>query len=129
MRLVLDTNVVVAGLVARGLCHELIEDHLPAHEAVLSEPLWAELLGCLEEKLGLDPRELPFLELYRRHAEWVEPVALDGPVCRDPDDDRVLATALAGEADVVVSGDEDLLTLEDFRGVEILSPRVFLERS
>lgn len=128
MRVVVDTNVIVAGLVASGLCHELIEDHLPRQEPILSTPLWEELETTLTQKLGLEPDELPFLHLYRGIATWVEPVALESPVSRDPDDDVVLGTALAGGAEAIVSGDEDLLTLVSFAGVEIWSPRQFLER-
>lgn len=126
MRVVFDTHVVVAGLVARGLCHELIEVHLPLHEAVLSPGLWDELLTTLEEKFGLGEEDLPFLALYRKHASWVEPPRLEAPISRDHDD-RVLATAVAGKADLIVTGDEDLLILETFKGVEILTPRRFLE--
>lgn len=50
------------------------------------------------------------------------------PVCRDPYDDWVLATALAGEAEMIATGDDDLLVLEALRGIVILSPREFLER-
>lgn len=49
-------------------------------------------------------------------------------VCRDPDDDWVLATALAGEAEAIVSGDADLLTLGSHAGIQILSPRQFVSR-
>lgn len=128
MRVVFDTNVIIAGLVARGLCHELIEVYLPDHEAVLSPRLWDELTETLGEKLGLEPGELPFLDLYRRHAHWVDPPALERPVSRDPADDWVLATAKAGDADAIVTGDDDLLVLGRFEGVEILDPRGFLER-
>ncbi len=127
MRVVFDTNVVVAGLAARGLCHELIELHLPVHQPILSPDLWKELISALRDKLGLEPDELPFLELYRRHSTWVEPARLEAPVCRDPDDDRVLAAAIAGEAEALVTGDGDLLVLGAFQGVRIVSPREFLE--
>lgn len=127
MRVVFDTNVIVAGLAVRGLCHELIELHLPLHEPILSKDLWSELLSTLRDKLGLQPAELPFLDLYRRHSTWVEPSPLACRVCRDPDDDRVLAAAIRGEAEAIVTGDDDLLVLEAFEGVLILTPREFLE--
>jgi len=127
LKVVFDTNVLVAGLVAEGLCREIVETHLPAHTPLLSEPLWEELEAVLREKFDLEPAELPLLELYRRQASWVEPPSLEGNVCRDPEDDWVLATALAGEADAIVSGDRDLLDLVSFEGIPILSPRGFLE--
>ena len=129
MRVVFDTNVIVAGLVAEGLCHEVIEAHLPAHTPILSAVLWEELVAVLRQKFGLRPDDLPLLHLYHRHAEWCEPRPLGRPVCRDPDDDWVLATAVAGRADVIVTGDADLLKLRTFRGTAIVSPRQFLEGS
>ncbi|MGB5814581.1 MAG: putative toxin-antitoxin system toxin component, PIN family [Thermoanaerobaculia bacterium] len=128
MKIVFDTNVIVAGLVARGLCHELIEVHLPLHEPILSAALWDELVAALRNKFRLETQDLPFLDLYHRHASWVEAEELDGPVSRDPDDDWVLATALAGQATLIVTGDDDLLTLGSFQNVEIVTPRQFFER-
>jgi putative PIN family toxin of toxin-antitoxin system len=127
VRVVFDTNVIVAGIVAEGLCRELVEVDLPQHEAILSPALWDELVGALREKFGLDAAELPVLQLYHRHATWVDPQPLESPVCRDPDDDWVLATAATGQAELIVSGDEDLLVLGRFRDIAILSPRGFLE--
>ena len=128
MKIVFDTNIIVAGLVARGLSHELIEVHLPLHEAILSAALWDELAAVLRDKFGLETQDLPFLDLYRRHSTWVEPEELDGPVSRDPSDDWVLATALAGQATLIVTGDDDLLTLGSFHNVETVTPRQFFER-
>jgi putative PIN family toxin of toxin-antitoxin system len=128
VRIVFDTNVIVAGLVSEGLCHELIETHLPGHTAILSRVLWDELLEKLRDKFGLTLEDLPLLDLYRRHATWVEPQALLKPACRDPDDDWVLATALEGKAQAIVTGDRDLLELRVYRKIRIHSPRVFIER-
>lgn len=126
MRVVFDTNVIVAGLVAEGLCHELIETHLPEHTPILPGVLWEELVAALRKKFGLQPEDLPLLHLYQRHADWCEPRPLGRPVCRDADDDWVLATAIAGRAEVILTGDADLLKLGAFRGISILTPRQFL---
>lgn len=126
MRIVLDTNVVVAGIVAEGLCREIVEAHLPEHRPILSGPLWEELVDKLREKFDLEADALPILTLYRRHATWVEVSPLEEPVCRDPDDDWVLATAVTGEAEVIVTGDDDLLTLGEHEGIVILTPRAFI---
>jgi putative PIN family toxin of toxin-antitoxin system len=127
VRVVFDTNVIVAGLVAEGLCREIVETHLPAHTPLLSQVLWDELLEKLREKFNLGLDELPVLHLYYRHATWVEPQELEKPVCRDADDDWVLATAVAGEADVIVTGDADLHALGAYQRVAILTPRQFFE--
>ncbi len=127
MRIVFDTNVIIAGLVAEGLCHEIIEVHLPNHTPILSQLLYDELIGKLREKFDLNPDALPLLHLYARFAAWFEPRPLPTPVCRDPDDDWVLATAIAGGAEAIVTGDADLLALGVFQGIRILSPRQFLQ--
>jgi putative PIN family toxin of toxin-antitoxin system len=128
VRVVFDTNVVVAGIVAEGLCREILEIHLPEHEAVLSQALWDELLSTLRRKFGLVADDLPILPLYRQHAEWCDPETLSEAVCRDPDDDWVLATALPGRAQAIVTGDTDLLTLGTYSGIEIISPRQYVSR-
>ena len=89
MKLVFDTNVVVAGIVAEGLCREILEIHVPEHEVILSQVLWDELVATLRRKFGLAPDDLPILALYRQHSTWCEPAALAEAVCRDPDDDWV----------------------------------------
>jgi len=67
------------------------------------------------------------LSLLRERSEVVKPASLDKRICRDPDDDLVLATALASRADFIVTGDDDLFVLKIFRGIRILSPRQVLE--
>src|SRR4029077_12063025 len=94
---------------------------------IKSEPLLQELQTISRAKFAVDPVELPLLAQLNEEAEIVTPAELRGGVCRDEDDDVVLATALAGKADVIVMGDEDLLVLKKFRGIEILSPRQFLK--
>ena len=127
MKLVLDTNVLVAALMADGLCRDLVRRRVREHELCTSEPLLKELTATLRRKFKAKAAEIPLLEEYRRRATLVEPVALPAPVSRDPDDDMVLATAIVAKADVLISGDDDLLCLKNHHGIRILSPRQFLE--
>ena len=127
MSVVLDTNVLIAAVVSDGLCRDLVRVRVLPHTIVTSEPLLRELRSTSRNKFAVDPDELPLLRQLHEEAEIVAPVRLDERVCRDEGDDRVLATAIAGKADVIVTGDEDLLVLKKFRGIKILSPRQFLE--
>ena len=127
MRVVIDTNVFVAAVVADGLCRDLVRMRLRPHAIVTSKPLLEELRRTLRTKFKADPDHLPLVGALGKVAEIVTPVALAERVCRDKDDDVVLATAVAGRATIIVSGDDDLLVLKKFRGIRILSPRQFLE--
>jgi uncharacterized protein len=127
VRVVLDTNVFVAAVVADGLCRDLVRVRVLPHAIITSEPLLCELRATLRKKFAAAPDELPLLSQLNEEAEIGRPTRLRERVCRDKDDDVVLATALAGKADVIVTGDYDLLVLEEFRTVRILSPRQFLE--
>ena len=127
MRLVLDTNVFVAAVVADGLCRDLVRMRVRPHTIITSEPLLEELQTILRVKFKANPGKLPLLAALREQAEMVAPARLGERVCRDKGDDVVLATAVAGKADIIVTGDDDLLVLKKFRGIRILSPRKFLE--
>lgn len=127
MRVVLDTNVLVASIVADGLCRDLVRVRVHSHTIITSKPLLDELRRTLRVKFKADPDKLPLLSALHEQAEIVAPALLGERVCRDKDDDVVLATALAGKAEIIVTGDDDLLVLKGFRGIRILSPRQFLE--
>lgn len=127
MRIVLDTNVFIAALLAHGLCRKLVRRSLAQHALVSSAVLLEELRRTTRRKFGADPDAIPLIAALRERAEWIKPEPLPQRVCRDVDDDWVLATAVTGRADYIVTGDEDLLVLKKYGGIPILSPRQFLE--
>lgn len=128
MRLVLDTNVLIAAFVSRGACHELLEHCQRDHRLVTSGVLLRELHSKLIEKIKAPrDRARSAVDLIRSHAENVEPAPLEPPVCRDPDDDWVLATASAGRCACIVTGDGDLLTLQRHQAIAIIPPNKFWE--
>jgi putative PIN family toxin of toxin-antitoxin system len=135
VRAVIDTNVLLAGLLWRGPPHALLAHVRNGLVSLISSPA---LLAELDDVLGRakfdailtrtnTARDQALAEV-RQLAEVIEPPPLPQPVCRDPDDDEVLALALAARADVIVSGDADLLVLQQFQGIPILDPAQALQR-
>ena len=118
--------MLVAALVARGTCSDLLEHCVRHHVVISSRPLLDELRGVLSEKFlqrGIDVRAA--VRLFEDTFTLVVPGALESPVCRDRDDDIVLATACAGECTAIVTGDQDLLILDPFQGIRVLTPSAF----
>ena len=68
------------------------------------------------------------LSILESKLTMVRPAALGEAVCRDPDDDDIIACALGGKAKVICSGDGDLLALNGFRGLEVMKPSVFCQK-
>jgi putative PIN family toxin of toxin-antitoxin system len=136
-RVVVDTNLIVSGLIlARGQPHELIRAiRRGAFRLVLSDPLYAEYDDVLNRpmlarKYGLAATDVAeFLFLARTLGHRVEPREPLPVHVRDPKDDMVLAAALGGGADYVVSGDQDLLVLDsapELGALRVVTARAFL---
>ncbi len=70
----------------------------------------------------------PFLELLISHASVVHAPPLDRRVCSDPDDDKFVAGALAGRSKNICSGDKALLKISGYKGISVVTPRVFVDR-
>lgn len=126
MKLVLDTNVLIAAFIARGVCNELLEHCAINHEIILSAFILDELKEKLMQKFECSRREVDdVVRLLKSRAVLVHPDKLADRMCRDPDDDQVLGTALAGNCDCLVTGDRDLLDLKSLQGIRIVSPSEF----
>lgn len=131
MKIVFDTNVLLAGIFARGLCEALLDECLGNDEytVVLSEHILREFARHAVGKFGAPAGEVRrTIGFLRTQAQVVEPVCVPPGSCRDADDLPVLGTMMAAYADCLVTGDKDLLDLGEFQGKQILSPREFLGR-
>jgi putative PIN family toxin of toxin-antitoxin system len=128
MRLVLDTNVLIAALIARGVCADLLEHCVLGHTIVTSAVILTELRENLVGKFKYTTQEADeAVDLLQSQSEIVTPEDLEQPVCRDPDDDQILGTAVGGKAECIVTGDKDLLVLQQYQGIEIVSPGDFAD--
>lgn len=129
MRIVLDTNVVMSALLWRGTPHQLLQaiGQLPRVRLFTSAALLEELADVLTRPspakrlalIGKTAREV--LADYVDAVELVEPLTVPRVVSSDPDDDQVIAAAMAAQADLIVSGDSDLLSLESHQSIPIVT--------
>ncbi len=128
MRVFLDTNVLVSAFASRGLCADLLELVLLEHDLIVGENVLRELVRALRDKVKLPAaRSTEIAEFVSGEAALVvgkvEPVT----ATVDSDDALVLAEALAGQAELFVTGDAALLKLAALEGLKLVSPRQFWE--
>ena len=126
MRVCLDTNVLFAAFATRGLCADVLRVVLEDHELVVGEVLFDELERALRAKLSLPEAQFAaVLAALVTPAPVPRPLAPDALAVSDSDDAWVVATAMAGRADVLVTGDAALLAAAPGAPLPILSPRGF----
>jgi putative PIN family toxin of toxin-antitoxin system len=130
LRFVFDTNVVVsAALLEESTSRRGFDRALDRGRLLISLPVVAELHDVLHRKRFhkyiQEDEAKRFLAALLRQAEWVEAGAKIA-ACRDPEDDKFLELAVNVHAGYIVTGDKDLLTLDPFRGISILTPDAFL---
>ena len=130
MRFVFDTNVIVsAALLAGSIPRQAFDKALDAGKILISIPVLLEMAEVLSrkklDKYLLEEERMLFLVALLKEAELVEITEVVND-CRDAEDNKFLELAVSGKADCIVSGDEDLLVLNPFRELPILTPREFL---
>ena len=131
-RIVADTNLLVSRLLLpQSLPAQAVRKAVDEGQLLVSDATLGELADVLSRAkfdpyVCLEDRQ-DFIRVLNRVAERI---IVTAPIkaCRDPKDDKFLEVALNGEANLILTGDRDLLTLHPFRGVDILSPREYLER-
>lgn len=126
MRLVLDTNILIAAFISHGVCNELLEHCVIQHDVILSPFILNELQEKLIHKFKYSEKEAEaVIHLLCSYCETFQTQKLPGQIARDPDDDNVIATALSGTCSHIITGDNDLLDLIKVGDINIISPRDF----
>ena len=126
MKVFLDTNVLIAAFAARGLCADVFRLAATDHEVLIGEPVLVEMRRILETKLRMPAAARS--EVLRVLSRFGQAPAAKAPIVlgiHDPDDEWVVACAVAASAQVFVTGDKALLGLHRVQNMPIISVREF----
>ena len=128
MKIVLDTNTVISGLLWKGAPRQILDLARSGSLTLFTSPeLLAELANVLERKkfsarLALAETNVDELVYgYAALAKTIRPAKIKPMIKADPDDDKVLACAKAAKAEIITSGDDHLLNLKEYEGIRILT--------
>ena len=130
MRLVVDTNVFVSAALKENSLPFLVVRWITQHNALLKSTATEEELLAVLQRPYLAAVTIPsFRDGVVRMLVAAEPVTISERIaaCRDPTDDKFLELAVNGRADLIISGDADLLALNPFRDIAIVTPAVFVQ--
>ena len=129
MKVFLDTNVLASAAATRGLCADVLREVFSTHELYISEQVLSELKRVLRLKFCADQDLIDdFIWLLQQDTILVQPAQLPKVELQDKDDLPIVGAAVAAGAEVLVTGDKELLDLGRIEDLEILSPRQFWEK-
>ena len=129
MKVFLDTNVLVSAFAARGICEDVLRIVLAEHQLVVAESVLTELERVLTQKLRMPrTKAAAVVAFVRSQADVRHPKEPAAWPKTDRDDQWIVAAAIDGGADFLVTGDRDLLDVAAEVSVTIVSPREFWER-
>jgi uncharacterized protein len=127
MKVFVDTNVLISAFVSHtGRCADLLEHCTSVHTVFTSQFVLGEFADKLRSKFKYPQDEIEHaLRIVLSAATVVSESSIPRDLCRDPDDNRVIAAAVTAMADCIITGDKDLLDLRNTLGITIVSPSNF----
>jgi putative PIN family toxin of toxin-antitoxin system len=123
VKILIDTNVLLAAVITHGVCYEALEHCLKEHTVFSSPQIVLEFKRILQEKIGLSVQETAEAErmVFRKICQ-VLPVEIPPATLKDKNDLHVLGAALAVPCELLVTGDKELLSLKSFQHIRIIPP-------
>jgi len=126
LKVVLDSNEIVAAFAGRGLCNSLFEACIENCSIAISGHIIDEVCKAFVKRLKMPEKRANEIVVYlRENYAMHEYARLPERICRDRDDDEILALAAGAGTDFIISGDKDLLELKEYGGIKIVAPRDF----
>lgn len=132
MRIILDTNVLASGLFFPGIPLQILKSiNQGKYRIIVSQEIVDEYKRTIDKLADRFPNVINAntqLELIILSSDICQPQKLIEPVCADPDDDKFISCAIAGKTKIVISGDKHLLDVSGYKGIEVLTPRQFVDK-
>jgi len=126
MKIVLDSNIIVAAYAGRGLCNSLFELCLDRHSIIISEFILREVERTLHNKLKMPLSNVQIIIDYLKEFCMVSTYdTITDDICRDKNDNDIISLAVSNNVDYLITGDNDLLVLKKYKKIKIVSPRDF----
>lgn len=131
MKVVLDTNVFVSGVFFKGPLYQILKAwRAGSIVLVISSEIFAEyrrVAGILSQKYAaINLNDI--LDFIEREVDFVEAVSLPEQITNDPDDEKFLACALSCDVKIIISGDKHLLNVSGYKGIDVFTPREFVDQ-
>ena len=129
MKIVFDTNVILSSFITQGLSYRVLDLCLDKHRLYISQWIIDEISGKLKRKFKIPDNEIKRVQEFISRAFVI--INPDGEIpilCRDKDDNNILHLAKFIKADIIITGDKDLLDLKKFNKVKIINPRTYMEK-
>jgi len=129
VKVVLDSNVLVAAFATHGICYDLFEYCLRNTTILCSDYISGEVERIVIDKIKIPAKKTSeIIQYLKNQTQWIIPESEIIENLRDPNDCMIIATALSGEADYLITGDKDMLILKKIKKTVIISPREYWVR-
>lgn len=126
MKIIFDTNVIISSLIAKGVSYEVVKYAKKRHNVFISDFIIEEVKDKLKNKFNYSEQDIKkILSFLNTYFQYVGEVRETEGICRDEEDDNILFAALKIKADVIITGDNDLLVLKRYKSTDIIKPSDF----
>lgn len=130
MKIVLDSNVIIAAFSGRGLCTSLFELCIEKYNVIISDQILDEVYRILTKNFKIPKNNVNMIINYlKEFCEKKDYEIIQEKICRDKDDDGIIFLAVSNKAEYIITGDKDLLVLKKYKSTKIITPRDFWEIS
>ena len=129
MKIILDTNVILSAFITQGLSSRVLDICIDNHMLYISDWIIDEVIGKLENKFKILNDEIKRVKIFLKKAFiQTHPQGEIPKICRDDDDNNILYLAEYTNADIIITGDKDLLILQNHKETDIMNPRTFMKK-